>query len=67
MIFTWDGVSSDDFGDCHDKIVVASINFIGRQPIFGLYLQEGWFWEPPKRIATPGHHRRSREEIKVSA
>ena len=51
----------NDLGDCHDKIVVTSIDFIGRRPICGLYLQgEGSFWEPPTETATPSHrsHRR---------
>ena len=40
-------VFCNDFGDCHDKIVVTSIDFIGRRPICGLYLQgEGSFWTP---------------------
>jgi hypothetical protein len=38
-------VSCDDFGDCHDKIIVAHVDFIVRRPICGLYLQEeGCFW-----------------------
>jgi hypothetical protein len=39
MIFGRDRVFYDDFGDCHDEIVVAGVNFIDRQPICGLYLQ----------------------------
>jgi len=53
--------SYDNFGDCHDEIAIAGVDFIGRRPICYLYLQEeGCFWEPPTRIATPGHrsHRR---------
>jgi hypothetical protein len=47
MIFNWDHVFYDDFGDCHDKIAIAGIDFIGRRPVCGLYLQgEGCFWEP---------------------
>ena len=61
MIFGWVCVICDDFGDYYDKIVVTSINFIGRRPICGHYLQgEGSFWEPPTKTTTPGHrsHRR---------
>jgi hypothetical protein len=32
MISGWTSVSCDDFGDCQDKIIVAGIDFIGRQP-----------------------------------
>ena len=47
MIFGRDHMSCDDFGDCHDEISVAGVDFIGRRPIYGLYLQgEGCFWEP---------------------
>ena len=47
MIFGQDRVSCDEFGDCHDEIAIAGINFIGRLPICCLYLQEeGCFWEP---------------------
>jgi hypothetical protein len=50
MIFDWDRVSCEDFGDCPDEIVVAGIDFIGRQLFCGLCLQwEGCFWEPPMR------------------
>ena len=70
MIFCWDRVSCDDFGDCHDEIVVAGVDFIGRRPICGLYLQgEGCFYEPPMRTATPDHRshlRWLREKFKVS-
>ena len=49
-------VFCNDFGDCHDKIVVASIDFICRLPICGLYLQgKGSFWEPRIKTTTPGH------------
>ena len=49
-------VFCNDFGDCHDKIVVASIDFICRRTICGLYLQgEGSFWEPRIKTTTPGH------------
>jgi len=41
MILDRDLVSSDDFNDCHDEIVVAGVDFIGRQLICGHYLQ----WE----------------------
>ena len=67
MIFGWDSVSCDDFSDCHDEIAVAGVDFIGRRPICGLYLQgNGTFWEPPTRTATLGdwsHQRWSRREI----
>ena len=44
MIFGRDHVFCDDFGD-FDEIVVAGVDFIGRRPICGLYLQgEGCFW-----------------------
>jgi hypothetical protein len=33
MIFDQDRVSYNDFGDCHDEIATAGVNFIGRQPI----------------------------------
>jgi hypothetical protein len=39
MIFCRDHVSCNDFGDCHDEIAVADIDFIGRRPICGVYLQ----------------------------
>jgi hypothetical protein len=29
MIFGWDYVSCDDFGNCHDKIIIAGVDFIG--------------------------------------
>ncbi|KAG2652389.1 hypothetical protein PVAP13_1NG352600 [Panicum virgatum] len=61
MIFDRVCVICDDFGDYHDKIVVTSIDFIGRRPICGHYLQgEGSFWEPPTKTTTPGQrsHRR---------
>ena len=48
MIFGRVCVICDDFGDYHNEIVVTSINFIGKRPICGHYLQgEGSFWEPP--------------------
>jgi hypothetical protein len=31
-------VSYDDFGDCHNEIALAGVDFICRQPIRGLYL-----------------------------
>jgi hypothetical protein len=49
MIFGWDCVSCDDFSDCHDEIVVAGVNFIGRQLIYGLYLQGGNASGSPQR------------------
>ena len=61
MIFSRDRVSCDDFGDCHDEIAIAGVDFIGRRPICGLCLQgEGCFWALPTRTATSGHrsHRR---------
>ena len=36
MIFGRYRISCDDFGDCHDEIAVARVDFIGRQPICGL-------------------------------
>ena len=54
-------VFSNCFGNCHNKMVVTSIDFIGKRPICGLYLQgEGSFWEPPMETTTTGHrsHRR---------
>ncbi|KAG2590632.1 hypothetical protein PVAP13_5NG419900 [Panicum virgatum] len=40
-------VFSNCFSNCYNKIVVTSIDFIGRRPICGLYLQgEGSFWNP---------------------
>jgi hypothetical protein len=39
MIFCRDRVSYDDFGDCHDEIIVAGVDFIGKWSIYGLYLQ----------------------------
>jgi hypothetical protein len=67
MIFCQDCVSCDDFGDCHDEITISCVDFIGRWPIYDLYLQgEKCFWEPPTTIATLSHrsHRRwSRREI----
>ena len=39
MIFGRDRVSCDDFGNCHDEIVIAVVDFIGRWPTCGLYLQ----------------------------
>jgi len=56
MIFDRACVICDDFGDYHDEIVVTSIDFIGRRPICGHYLQgEGSFWEPRIKTTTPGH------------
>jgi hypothetical protein len=44
MIFGRDRVTYDDFGDCHDEIVVAGVNFIVRRSVCGPYLQgEGCF------------------------
>jgi hypothetical protein len=70
MIFCRDRVSYDDFGDCHDEIIVAGVDFIGRRPIYGLYLQgDGCFWEPLRGqqlqvidLIVDG----GREELKVS-
>jgi hypothetical protein len=39
MIFGRDRISYDDFSDCHDEIAIAGVDFIGKQPICGLYLQ----------------------------
>jgi hypothetical protein len=39
MIFGLDRMSYDDFSDCHDEIVVAGVDFIGKRPIYGIYLQ----------------------------
>jgi len=61
MIFGWDRDFYDDFNDCHDEIIVAGINFIGRRPIDGFYMQgEGCLWALPTRTTTRGHrsHRR---------
>ena len=61
MILSLDRVSCDDFGDCHDEITVAGVDFIGKRPICDLCLQgEGCFWALPTRTATSGHrsHRR---------
>jgi len=56
MISYPDRVSCDDFDDCHDKIMVAGIDFIDKRTICGLYLLgEGCFLESPMRIATPVH------------
>ena len=53
MIFGRVCVTCDDNGDYHDKIVVTSIDFIGRRSICGHYLQgEGSFWEPPTKTMT---------------
>jgi hypothetical protein len=30
MIFGWGRVSYDDFSDCHDKIAIVGVDFIGR-------------------------------------
>ena len=49
MIFGRDRVPCDDFDDCHDEIAAAGIDFIGKRPIYGHYLQgEG----------APGHSQR---------
>jgi hypothetical protein len=46
MISGQNRVSYNDFGDCHDEITVAGIDFIGTRPICGLYPQgEGCFYE----------------------
>ena len=61
MIFGRVCVICDDFSDYHDKIIITSIDFIGRRPICGHYLQgEGSFWEPLMKTTTPSHrsHRR---------
>ena len=39
MILDRDLIFYDDFNDCHDEIVVAGVDFIGRRLICGLYLQ----------------------------
>jgi hypothetical protein len=36
MIFGRRRISCDDFGDYHDKVVVASVDFIGKRSIYGL-------------------------------
>jgi len=33
MLFGRNRISYDDFGDCHDEIAVAKVDFIGRRPI----------------------------------
>ena len=64
MIFGRYRISCDDFGDCHDEIAVARVDFIGRQPICGLYLQQkGCFRALSTGTATSSHrslHRWSR-------
>ena len=69
MIFSRVCVICDDFDDYHDEIVVTSIDFIGRWPICGHYLQgEGSFWEPPTKTMTPdqrSHRRWSRRGDQV--
>ena len=46
----------DDFDDCHDEIAAAGIDFIGKRPIYGHYLQgEGCSRAFPTRTVTPGH------------
>ena len=56
MIFGRYRISCDDFGDCHDEIAVARVDFIGRQPICGLYLQgKGCFKALTTGTATSGH------------
>ena len=55
MIFDRACVICDDFGDYHDEIVVTSIDFIGRRPICGHYLQgKGSFWDPPYEDSDSG-------------
>jgi hypothetical protein len=61
MNFIIDRVFCDDFDDCHDKIIVTGVDFIGRRPICGLLSAgRGVFLGAPTRTATPGHrsHRR---------
>ena len=56
MIFGRDLVSCDDFDDCHDKIVVVGIDFIGRRSICDHYLQgKGRSQALPMRTVTLGH------------
>ena len=56
MIFGRYRISCDDFGDCHDEIAVARVDFIGRQPICGLYLQQkGCFRALSTGTATSSH------------
>ena len=66
MISGQDLVTCDDFGDCDDEITIIGVDFVGRRPICGRYLQgEGCSWALPTRTVTPGHrsHRRwSRRE-----
>ena len=49
MIFGRGRVFCDNFSDCHDEIVVADVDFIGRRPICGHYQK----WE-----GCPGHSQR---------
>ena len=69
MIFGRDLVTCDGFGNCHDEIIVASCDLIGRWPIYGHYLQgEGCFCALAMRTITSGHrshHRWSRRENQV--
>jgi hypothetical protein len=39
MNFSRDRVSCDDFGDCHDEIAVAGVDFIITRPICFLHRQ----------------------------
>ena len=56
MISGRERLSCNDFGDCHDKIIVAGVDFIGRRPICGLYLPgEGCFRALPTWTTTLGH------------
>ena len=72
MIFN---VSCDDFDDCHDEIVVASADFIGRRPSCAHYLQgEGASCLPQRRqvlrvidLIVIGHEKTSRFEGDESA
>ena len=36
MNFGLDRVSCDGFDDCHDKVIVVGVDFIGKRPICGL-------------------------------
>jgi hypothetical protein len=36
MIFGRRRISCDDFGDYHDKVIVAGVDFIGKRSIYGL-------------------------------
>jgi hypothetical protein len=53
MIFGFDLVICDDFGDCHDMVVIAGIDMNDSQPICGHYLLgEGCSWALPTRKVT---------------